>query len=156
MNLDDTDTKILNELQQDCRQSAYELAKKLKIPKSTIQRRVKKYEKEGIINETSLILKPKKVGFASTSIVMMKISQFKLKNGQLPLRYIADKLAKFEEIQEVHSLAGEFDIMCKVRGKDQESLSEWIFEKLPNVDGIDRITTFNVFYTAKETQKLRL
>jgi len=156
MDLDDTDKKILNELQKDCRQSPYELAKKIKIPKSTIQRRVKKYEKEKLIQEATLILKPKKAGFSSTAIVMMKISQFKLKDGQLPLRYIADQLAKFEEIQEVHSLAGEYDIMCKVRGKDQDTLNEWIFTKLPSVKGVDRLTTFSVFYTAKETQKLRL
>ena len=156
MNLDDTDKKILNALQKDCRQSAYELAKKLKIPKSTIQRRISKYEKEQLIDAATLILNPKKAGFSSTAIVMIKISQFKLKNGQLPLRYIADNLSNFEEIQEVHSLAGEFDIMCKVRGKDPDTLNEWIFKKLPNVEGIDRITTYSVFYTAKETQKLNL
>ena len=105
MNLDDTDKNILNELQEDCRQSAYELSKKLGIPKSTIQRRIKKYDKEKIYTDASLVLDPQKVGFSSTAIVLMKISQFKLKNGQLPLRFIADKLAKFPEIQEVHSLA---------------------------------------------------
>jgi len=157
MTLDQTDKKILNELQNNCRQSTYELSKKLKIPKSTIHRRISKYEKEGVIQKYTAVLNSDLVGQTGTAICLVKLEkQFSPKKGELPIKYVADELAKFEEVQEVHSIAGDIDIIFKVRGKNEKEVGAWIMTKLQKVPYLRSVSTNIVYYTSKDELTLKI
>ena len=60
--LDEKDKQILKELQKDCKQTFKELAKKLKLPETTVKRRVGKLEKNKVIVGYHAVLNPRKVG----------------------------------------------------------------------------------------------
>jgi len=157
MNLDKTDRKILAELQRDCRQSTYNISKKIGIPKSTIHRRMSRYEKDGIIQKYSAVLNPDIVGQTGTAICLVKLEkQFPAKKGELPIKYVADEIAKFPEVQEVHSIAGDIDIIFKVRAADEKDIGNWIMEKLSTVPNIRSASTNIVYYTSKDTLELKL
>ena len=157
MNLDKTDTQILAELQNNCRQSSYELSKKLKIPKSTIHRRVSKYERQGIILRYSAVLNPELVGQTGTALCLVKLEkQFPAKKGELPIKYVSDKLAEFEEIQEVHAIAGDIDIIFKVKGKNEKDVGNWIMTKLQEIPHLRSVSTNIVYYTSKDTLNLKI
>ena len=157
MTLDKTDTQILAELQKNCRQSSYELSKKLKIPKSTIHRRISKYEKEGVILNYSAVLNPELVDQTGTAICLLKLErQFPAKKGELPLKYVSDQLAKFEEVQEVHAIAGDIDIIFKVKGKNEKDVGNWILTKLQEIPYLRSVSTNIVYYTPKDTLELKI
>jgi DNA-binding Lrp family transcriptional regulator len=49
---------------------------------------------------------------------------------------VYDKLANFEEIEELYPLFGEYDLIAKVVVKDFESLSEIVIKKIRQIDGV--------------------
>jgi len=49
---------------------------------------------------------------------------------------IYDKLASFEEIEELYPLFGEYDLIAKVVVKDFEHLSEVVVKKIRPIDGV--------------------
>ncbi len=51
-------------------------------------------------------------------------------------REVYDKLAGFEEIEELYPLFGEYDLIAKVVVKDFEHLSKVVVEKIRPIDGV--------------------
>ncbi|MCX6665656.1 MAG: Lrp/AsnC ligand binding domain-containing protein [Euryarchaeota archaeon] len=49
---------------------------------------------------------------------------------------VHDKLAKVEEIVELHSLFGEYDLIAKIETKDFETLGHIIVNKIRCVEGV--------------------
>ncbi|HLD42877.1 MAG TPA: Lrp/AsnC ligand binding domain-containing protein [Candidatus Nanoarchaeia archaeon] len=48
---------------------------------------------------------------------------------------VATKLLKYKSIQDVHELLGQWDIICKVNGKDMNEITSFLEgEILPNAD----------------------
>jgi DNA-binding Lrp family transcriptional regulator len=58
---------------------------------------------------------------------------------------IAEKLAGLEEITEVYSVAGRYDLAAMVRVKDNEDLADVVTKKLQRVDGIQTTETLIAF-----------
>ncbi len=63
MNLDKKDKKIIEQLQNNCRQSIAQIAKKTKLPRDVVVYRIKKLEKQGIIKQHHTVLDPSKLGY---------------------------------------------------------------------------------------------
>jgi len=72
LKLDDKDIKLLDELQKDGRQSYRDLSKKLKIPESTVRKRINRLEKEKVIKKYQAVLDPKKVGKTVAAFFILK------------------------------------------------------------------------------------
>jgi len=49
--MDEKDKLILFELLQDCRQSVSKIAKSVRLPQQTVDKRIKKLEKSGVIKK---------------------------------------------------------------------------------------------------------
>ncbi|HID42200.1 MAG TPA: Lrp/AsnC family transcriptional regulator [Archaeoglobaceae archaeon] len=62
---------------------------------------------------------------------------------------VAKELSKMDEIVEVHSVAGMYDLVAKVKVKEYERLSDIITEKMQTIDGIERTMTMLCFHTFK-------
>lgn len=58
---------------------------------------------------------------------------------------IAEQLAALEEITEVYSVAGRFDLVAMVRVKNNEDLADVVTKKLQKVDGIETTETLIAF-----------
>jgi DNA-binding Lrp family transcriptional regulator len=55
------------------------------------------------------------------------------------------------EVQEVHIISGEWDILIKVKAKDVDSVGKYVVDKLRLVKGIERTLTCLVFESEKES-----
>ena len=71
--LDDKDKQILNLLQKNSRRSFTEIAKYLDVSEATVRYRVKKLIDAGVINKFTVLLDPRKIGYPTTGILMVKI-----------------------------------------------------------------------------------
>lgn len=77
-----------------------------------------------------------------TALVM-----FKAEKGKIP--GLANQLGAIEEVVEVLSITGEFDLMAKIQVRDYESLSDIVTDKMQNTQGVLDTRTMMAFKTYK-------
>ncbi|MBY6090077.1 Lrp/AsnC family transcriptional regulator [Pseudooceanicola sp. 502str34] len=112
--LDETDRKILLQLQRDAGQSLDEIARQVGSSKTPVWNRIKKMREAGIIGQQTVLLDAEALGFEACFFVLIRTSEHE-----------ADWQAKFlkalkerPEVQEAHRLAGDIDYILKVRVKN--------------------------------------
>lgn len=114
------------------------LAKKLAIGSTTIHYNIKKLEQDGVIRGYKAILDYEKAGIGFTSYILVNL---------LPSEYddpekISRKIAKFEEIESVDIVTGQYEIVLKVRTRDMAEYYEFV-KSLLKIKGIAKIISLN-------------
>lgn len=155
MPIDKKDKAILTELQEDAKQSSRDLSKKLGIPATTIHERLKKLEQNSVIRGYHVAIDAEKIGMPTTAVVLIKQGP-KISGKKINFRKLADRFAMFSEVQEVHSVTGEYDFMIKVRGRNEREVGAFIGEIIWNLPGVERTLSLISYYTAKDTCRLEL
>ena len=141
--IDTKDRLILNILQNNCRVSNAEIARKMNMAPSAILERVRKLEKKGVIRGYELRVDPKALGLPLTVITLVKTEE------NVGSTRIGRELAGISEIQEVYFTAGEYSYMVKARVADTDALTG-LLRKIGEISGVrDTRTTF-VLDTIKE------
>jgi len=115
--LKDVDKRLLNLLQDEdsCVPRITALAHKLGLPTSTVNTKLEKFRKMGIIKGYTALLDPAKLG---RGFVAYKLGAKKFHDPK-DLDDIGKKLAAIPEAQEVYFLVGEWDYIVKMRLKDE-------------------------------------
>ena len=145
--LDDIDQQIIVELQKDADRKVYQLERVLKVPRSTIHNRIQKLKKSGIITKIKAVANAKALGLNVCAMIHVVVS---FKKG---VHLIAEKLSKMPNVEEVYITAGEYDLIAKVRFKDNEALSNFIFNDkngLKVMEGVERTESMICLETIKE------
>jgi len=153
--LDEKDLAILTLLQKNCRMTAREIARKINSPITTVFAKMRRMEQQEIIKEYKAILDSKKLNFGTTAFIL---ASFSYRNGETPLsqRVIAEQIAKFPEVQDVHIISGDWDILIKIKEESVDAVGNFVIDKLRTVKGIEKTLTCMVFDTQKETTELTL
>jgi Lrp/AsnC family transcriptional regulator, leucine-responsive regulatory protein len=146
--LDNTDLKILSNLQSNSCLSNVELAKKLGMAPSAALERVKKLEQKGIILGYPTRINPEALNLHLLAFIFIKSSEGPGKAAA------AKQLAKLPEVLELHHIAGEDCYIAKVRAKDPLSLVQFMREKFSKIKGILNTKTTIVLETVKEDNYL--
>jgi len=148
--IDEKDLKILNILQKNGKMTSKEISKILKIPITTVFTKIKRMEKEGIIKEYRAIVDYNKLGFNTLAFILASVSyRSEKENKILSQREIAKEIAKFPEVQEVHIITGNWDLLIKIREKIWKALEKFVIDKLRYVPGIEKTLTCVVFENCK-------
>jgi len=153
--LDEKDIQILRLLQKNSKMTIREISKLVKAAPTTVFAKIKRMEKNGIIKEYRAILDSTKLGKGTTAFVLASIT-YRMEGQKLSQREIAKKIAKFPEVQEVHIIAGDWDLLIKVKAESAEAIGNFVIDKLRLVDGIQKTLTCVVFTTEKETTEISL
>lgn len=154
--LDERDFKILSLLQKNCRMTAREIARKIDSPVTTVFAKIKRMERLGVIKAYKAVLDAKKLHKGTTAFILASFS-YRLRGEELlSQRDIVRKIAGFPEVQEVHIITGDWDILIKVREKDVDAIGRFVVDRLRAVKGIEKTLTSMVFETGKETTDLKL
>jgi Lrp/AsnC family leucine-responsive transcriptional regulator len=156
MSLDDVQRKILRLLQSDGRLSSKEVAREIDSPVTTAYARIKRLEELGIIKGYKTILDPKKLDRSATAFVFASFAYPANKEGLTSHRRIAKEVAKHPEVQEVHIITGDWDLLIKLKGKDVDELSSFVMNDLRTMDGVEKTLTCIVFETAKESTDIMI
>ncbi|GAB7088683.1 Lrp/AsnC family transcriptional regulator [Marinifilum fragile] len=146
-NLDRTDRKILELLQQDCRITIKELAEKLHLSNTPVYERVKKLERSGIIKNYVAVLDPEKIDRNMVVFISVSITRH--------TRDVVDQLTKdvlaLPEVMEFYITSGNFDAMLKIMVKDMNAFQYFIQEKLSK---FEYITRFNSTFVISSSDKI--
>ena len=154
--LDKKDIQILKIIQRNSKITTREIARQLNIPVTTVFTRIKKLEQKGIIKEYRAILNEKKLGKGTTAFILASFSYRTQNKELLSQRELAREIAKFPEVQEVHIITGDWDLLIKVKAEDVEAIGKFVIDKLRLVKGIEKTLTCVVFETEKETTEIPL
>jgi len=153
--LDEKDLAILTLLQKNCKMTAREIARKIDSPITTVFAKMRRMEQQEVIKEYKAILDSKKLNFGTTAFIL---ASFSYRNGETPLsqRVIAEQIAKFPEVQDVHIISGDWDILIKIKEESVDAVGNFVIDKLRTVKGIEKTLTCMVFDTQKEATELTL
>ena len=133
--MDDIDRKILNALQDNCRQSIADVADKAVLSTSACHRRIGLLEERGIIERYAARLNGEKLGYNMTFYVEVTLE------GQSEAILSAFEKAALArpEVLECHLMTGNADYLIKVAApntKDYERIYRRTISALPHVSRI--------------------
>ncbi len=155
--LDEKDIAILALLQENSHLTAKQVAKKIDAPITTVFAKINRMEELGIIKEYRAILALEKLGASTAAFILASVS-YRSKSENIPVsqRAVAEEIAKFPEVQEVHIITGDWDLLIKLRGMSVEAIGKFVVDRLRLVNGLEKTLTCMVFETLKETTKIAL
>jgi len=141
--LDDIDLKIIEMLRENGRASYKDLAEKLSIGVATVYKRVKRLEKLGVIKGYTAIIDEAKLGKNITGYIGLEVRPADTDK-------VLSELLKMDEVVEVATVTGAFDILVKVRVRSLEELWNFIYVKTPRIKEILKTTTMIAIDVLKE------
>lgn len=150
--LDPIDLKILHLIQQNSRLTTKELAEKIHLSTTPTFERIKKMERNGIIDRYVAIVNPEKLG-----IKLSAFAEISLKNhSKNAIRDFVEKVVEFPEVMECHYVTGGYDFMLKVMVTDIKAYNHFILEKLAEVPNIGKVESALSLSVEKHTNVVPL
>jgi len=143
LKIDNIDQKIIEILKTDAKTSNREIAKKTKLPVTTVFNRIRRLEKNGVIRGYSAVLDYKKLGLKLTaySLLHYNISIWGKETSRAELKR---QLIALPNIEEVKYIIGQYDILLKFRVRDMDDFNDILLNKLRGIPGIGQTETFIV------------
>ncbi|MFO7966164.1 MAG: Lrp/AsnC family transcriptional regulator [Archaeoglobaceae archaeon] len=148
--MDEIDKRILHILQENDKVRYHEIGKKLDIGASTVHYRIKKLSENGVIKSFSAIIDPKVVGYDTTAWLGLSVDPTKMDE-------IAQKLAKYDEVQIVTTATGDHDLLVQIIARDEKELWRFINENIKPMEGVKKdfdVSTFLDEYKRSHFTKL--
>ncbi len=131
--LDELDLKLIRELQNNARQRAGSLSKKLDITEPTVLRRIQRLLDERVIQIRTGI-HPLALGYERSAYIGLKCDPDKV-------REVSDAVASYKQVSYVEICAGRYDITAFVLFRKTSDLRQFITEKLGAIPGLREIET---------------
>lgn len=146
--LDETSLEILRILQEKARIPNIEVSRQVGLAPSAVLERIRKMEKQGVIDGYEVRLNPGR--FASSQIAFVQV----LVREQADTPCIGEQLAAIPQIQEVHYIAGEDCYLIKIRAADTVELGRLLRTQVAGIEGVIATKTAPVLATYKETARI--
>lgn len=148
--MDKVDKKILDILQRNGRITNTELAKKVGISPPPTLERVRKLERNGIIDSYVCLLNPEKVGIETFTFVEVILAR----HGSEAVMKFIDAVNNVEEILDCYHVTGEADFLLKIAVRDIPAYEDLVLHTLTNLPGIQNLKTMVVLSTTKKETRL--
>lgn len=146
MKLDSTDKKILHILQLEGRIANNELASRIGLTTTPTLERVKRLEREGIIEEYSAKVNREAVGKGFTAFVTVTLSAHQLNL----MKEFTSAVKAIPEILACYNTTGDGDFLLHVVAKDTKDYEKLMRTKLTTLPDVQRLHTSIVLNTIKE------
>ena len=139
--MDKKDEAILRILSRKAGLPNRTLSKMLKIPLSTVHRRIKKLEHQGVIEGYKALINFEKTLWPIGALLMVNLAEVVPGKGHIPKKEIVASLSHLKEIEEIIEVqAADFDLIIKVRFKSLKAESNFV-EDLRCIVGIEEISS---------------
>ena len=109
------------------------IAREIDEPSTTIHYNVKKLESEGAIKAYKAVFDYRKIQEGFCSFVLIALSS----NEYTDPERIGENLAKHNEVESVDILAGDWELLIKVRAKDQDEYYQFLKNVISKEKGIE-------------------
>lgn len=147
--IDNLNKNILEEYQKDASITYRTLAQKIGEAPSTVFSRIKQMKDSGVIKGIIPLLSSEAVGKPTTAWIKISL------DINTDCCDFADEVAKNENVMDVHEIAGEWDILLKVKVKDILALHD-LTKEISHLSGINNMESLIAFKTIKEDPRITL
>jgi Lrp/AsnC family leucine-responsive transcriptional regulator len=144
--MDSKDYEVIEALRRDSRKSFAKLAEELGMPRATLQDRVRRLTKDGVIKRFTVVPDFSKLGKQITAFVMVSFTPV----PGLSQRELAKQIAAIEDVQEVYLISGQWDILVKVRAGKVEDIGGLVIDKIRAIRGVANTETCVSFECVRE------
>ena len=142
--IDKNDLKILEILKEDSSLSTHKISKKTLIPVTTVNNRIKKLKKLGVIKRYTVEIDKGKLGFNLLAYVFINLSNTELKASGMKVDDLIRMIRKNPFIESVEHVTGSIDLMLKMQVKSIDELNDFVVNTLSNYKGIEKTNTLFV------------
>jgi len=113
----------------------------LDIPISTVHRRIKRLERDGVITGYKALIDYEKTMWPIGTLLLIDLAESMHGKAPIPKEVILNSLRRFPEVEEIIEVqAASFDLVVKARFQSLKKLSDFI-EELRSVEGIEETST---------------
>lgn len=131
--LDSIDLGLLRALADDPRVTVVALAGRLGMSRNTVQARMGRLERSGMLLSYERALSTAVLGFPIEAFISVTVRQ-----AELPR--IRGELARVPEVLQAHGLSGAVDLLVRVACRDAQHLFD-TDARILSIDGVDRTET---------------
>jgi DNA-binding Lrp family transcriptional regulator len=135
MKLDELDRSIVLALQENGRMALSEIARRCSVAPATVHERLAKLRRSGVVQGFSVRLDPRALGYTVTALIHLRTEL-----ADRVERTVGD-LRAIPEVEEVHVVSGEYDLVVKIRARDTSHLQELLVTRVHRVAGFIRSAT---------------
>jgi len=147
---DAIDRRILAELQKEGRLPIVELAKRVHLTKTPCAERVRRLEREGVIQGYRAELDPEKMDAGRVLIVHVTLSQ----TSDNALEDFNKAVRRIPEVQTCYMLAGQFDYMLKVRTSNISHYRNVLGEQIGKLPGVQQTHSYVAMEIVKDEKTI--
>ena len=152
MKLSRADRRLLNALQRDATRNQTELADIAGMSRTSCWRRIRDFEKSGLIQRQVALLDPKLAGFNIQVVLAVAMTEHTDENRQ----DFETHVAMLPEVTECFSVAGERDYVLHVVVRDMETYTELLNSQILKHPAVRSASSTFVLRTVKYTTMLEL
>jgi DNA-binding Lrp family transcriptional regulator len=131
--IDELDARIILDLAQNSRSGILEMSRRLGVARNTVYARLGRMEAAGVITGYGPDIDLSAIGYDVQAFCTVELLQGRF--GE-----VADELGKIPEVIEIHTIAGQGDLVCKVVSDSNPGIMA-IVERILKIPGVDRTTT---------------
>jgi len=113
------------------------IAREIDEPSTTIHYNVKKLESEGAIKVYKAVFDYRKIGEGFCAFVLIALSSDEFADPER----IAASLAKHREVESVDILAGDWELIVKIRATDQDEYYQFLKNVISKEKGIENTSS---------------
>ncbi|MFV1883573.1 MAG: Lrp/AsnC family transcriptional regulator [Balneola sp.] len=148
--LDEFDKKIIRILQKEGRLSNKELSERINLTTTPTLERVRRLEKQKVIEGYSAIVNKESIGkgFSAFVSVTLSIHQLNL------LDEFTSAIKSIPEILACYNTTGEGDFLLYIVARDVKDFEQLLRSKLANLPDVQRLRTSIVLSTIKEESNI--
>ncbi len=137
--ISEQDERLLSILRTNARTSVSDLARALNLSRSTVQNRIAKLERSGVIKGYVVEYGGEYLKDLVSAHVLIKEKQKLTTKTNLELK-------KISQIVDLYAISGEYDLIAVVQAPSLDQLSHTL-ENIGNLDGVERTTSSVILET---------
>jgi DNA-binding Lrp family transcriptional regulator len=141
INIDDTDRELIALLRDNSRATVAALAQKLKVARGTVQNRMARLERDGVIVGYTVRLKPQAEAHRIRALMTIAVEGNRAKD-------VLRKLRGHPNVTSLHTTNGRWDIVAELRAETLEAFDR-VLSAIRLVDGIANTETSILLSTHK-------
>jgi len=141
------ETKLLKLLEQNARMTVEEIAEELKASVNDVVSLIAELESKKVICGYNAIINWDKITDEKcNALIEVKVTP----QRGTGFDRIADRIARFDEVDSIYLMSGAYDFLVIVNGKSMKEVSSFVFNKLATIDYVNSTATHFVLKKYKD------
>lgn len=146
--MDETDHKILRILQEQGRISNIDLSREIKLSPAPTLERVRKLEKQRIIEGYHAQVNLGKMGITIKALIQVTL----IHQQEVSIHKFIEAIMHIPEIVECHQVTGDFDYLLRVFTTDIEALDKLITDRISKIPEVGHIKSHIILSEIKHSR----